>query len=134
MTAFKRDSVTAVPMFLCGSVTLEFPSGAGSCSLAEYLKPGTGPGARSGCLREPRGPMPFEHRSHQPVILCVDDDRATLSALRRSLCTEPYEVITAQGSAEALAWLNEMPIDLVITDQRMPGTMGTELLLEVRKR
>ena len=78
--------------------------------------------------------MPFEHRSHQPVILCVDDDRATLSALRRSLCTEPYEVITAQGAAEALGWLNEMPIDLIITDQRMPGTMGTELLLEVRKR
>jgi DNA-binding NtrC family response regulator len=64
----------------------------------------------------------------------VDDDRETLSALRRSLSKEPYEVITAQGGTEALGWLEEVPIDLVITDQRMPGTSGTELLGEFQRR
>jgi len=80
------------------------------------------------------GPMPYDRRSHGAVVLCVDDDREILSALRRSLSTEPYEVITAQGAAEALGWLEEVQVDLVITDQRMPGTAGTELLREVRRR
>jgi YesN/AraC family two-component response regulator len=78
--------------------------------------------------------MPFERRSHHPVILCVDDEREILYSLQRCLSAEPYEVVTAQGADEALGWLEELPIDLVITDQRMPGTPGTELLREVRKR
>ena len=77
---------------------------------------------------------PFERRTHHPVILCVDDDQQVLSALRRCLSTEPYEVITAQGADEALYWFEEFPIDLVLTDQRMPGTSGTDLLRQVRKR
>jgi DNA-binding response OmpR family regulator len=82
----------------------------------------------------PQGPMPFERRTLHPVILCVDDEPQVLSALRRSLSTEPYEVLTAQGAEEALCWFEELPIDLVLTDQLMPGTKGTELLREVRKR
>jgi len=78
--------------------------------------------------------MLYERRSRNPVILCVDDDREILSALRRSLSSEPYEVITAQGADEALCWFEEFPIDLIITDQRMPGTGGTQLLREVGKR
>lgn len=70
----------------------------------------------------------------EPVILCVDDDPGILSALRRSLRDEPYEVLTAAGSEEALGWLEELAVDLVLTDQRMPGMQGTELLEEVRKR
>ena len=78
--------------------------------------------------------MPFERRNHHPVILCVDDERAILASLSRCLRSEPYEVITARGAAEALGWFEELPIDLVITDQRMPGATGTDLLREVRKR
>ena len=78
--------------------------------------------------------MPFERRSHHPVILCVDDEREILSALQRCLSHEPYEVLTAQGADEALGWLEEVPVDLLITDQRMPGTSGTQLLREVRMR
>jgi CheY-like chemotaxis protein len=57
-----------------------------------------------------------------------------LSALRRSLRNEPYEVLTAQSAAEALGWLGEVPVDAVISDERMPGMPGTELLREIRKR
>jgi len=78
--------------------------------------------------------MPFERRNRYPVILCVDDEREVLSCLQRCLSAEPYEVVTAHGADEALGWFDEVPIDLVITDQRMPGTPGTELLREVRKR
>jgi DNA-binding NarL/FixJ family response regulator len=69
-----------------------------------------------------------------PVVLCVDDEAEVLAALRRCLRNEPYELITALGPGEALARLREGPVDLVITDQRMPGMSGTELLYQVRER
>jgi DNA-binding NtrC family response regulator len=78
--------------------------------------------------------MLFERRTQHPVVLCVDDDREVLAALRRSLRDEPYEVITALSAAEAMGWLEELPVTLVITDQRMPDVTGTELLRAVGKR
>lgn len=73
-------------------------------------------------------------RTHDPVILVVDDEPAVLHAVRRCLRCEPYEVITAQSCDEALAWVGELPVDLVIADQLMPRMKGTELVLEIRKR
>jgi DNA-binding NtrC family response regulator len=83
---------------------------------------------------------PVGQRKHLPrwnrdrVVLCVDDEPGVLSAVSRSLRDEPYDVITARSSEEALGWLDELPVDLVISDQQMPGMPGTELLKEVRKR
>jgi response regulator RpfG family c-di-GMP phosphodiesterase len=71
--------------------------------------------------------------NHDPVVLLVDDEPGILNAVRRSLRDEPCEVITAGSSVEALGWLQEIPVDLIITDQRMPGMTGTELLQEVRR-
>lgn len=73
-------------------------------------------------------------RSRDPVVLLVDDEPAVRGAVRRSLRNEPVEVITAGSCEEALGWLEELPVDLIITDQRMPGMSGTELLEVVRKR
>jgi DNA-binding response OmpR family regulator len=76
--------------------------------------------------------------SHRPnrdlIVLVVDDEPGILSALRRSLRNEPVEVITAGSPAEALGWLDEIAVDLIITDQKMPGMIGTDLLREVRRR
>ena len=69
-----------------------------------------------------------------PIILCVDDDPGVLQALRRSLRDERVDVITAGSPDEALGWLEEMPVALVIADQRMPVMTGSQLLGEVRKR
>ena len=82
----------------------------------------------------PRGTMLLERHAGHPVVLCVDDEKAVLTALRRSLRDEPYEVITAGSAAEAMGWLEELPVTLVITDERMPDVTGTELLREVGKR
>jgi CheY-like chemotaxis protein len=68
------------------------------------------------------------------VVLCVDDEAEVLAALRRCLRNEPYEVITVLGAREALARLGQGPVDLVITDQKMPGMSGTDFLYEVRRR
>lgn len=68
------------------------------------------------------------------VVVCVDDEPAILSALRRSLRSEPYEVLTTDRPENALRWVESRDISLVITDQRMPGMEGTELLEEVLRR
>jgi response regulator RpfG family c-di-GMP phosphodiesterase len=68
------------------------------------------------------------------VVICVDDEPAILAALRRSLRAEPYELLTTENPESVLKWVGTRDISLVITDQRMPGMEGTELLEEVSKR
>jgi response regulator RpfG family c-di-GMP phosphodiesterase len=68
------------------------------------------------------------------VVVCVDDEPAILSALRRSLRTENYEILTTESPEHALRWVGTRDVSLVITDQRMPLMAGTELLEEVSKR
>ena len=80
--------------------------------------------------------MGFDASSNErePVVLCIDDDAEVLAALRRLLRSEPYEVITAPSAAQGLASLRSRPIEVVISDERMPETNGSEFLAEVRQR
>ncbi len=71
---------------------------------------------------------------HGASVLCVDDEPEVLSALRRTLREEPYDVITAPDADLALACLDRLPIDVVIADDRMPSMSGTQLLGEIRRR
>jgi DNA-binding NtrC family response regulator len=70
--------------------------------------------------------------SHGASVLCVDDEPEVLSALRRTLREEPYELITAPDVDLALACLDRLPIEVVIADDRMPSMSGTQLLGEIR--
>jgi len=60
-------------------------------------------------------------------ILIVDDEPANLRTLSR-LFREDFEVFTATSGAEALELLRQHDVALLITDQRMPGMTGIELL------
>ncbi len=60
-------------------------------------------------------------------ILIVDDEPANLRTLAR-LFREDYEVLTAASGDEALALLIKHDVAVLITDQRMPGMTGIELL------
>lgn len=60
-------------------------------------------------------------------IIVVDDEPANLRVLER-LFRRDYEVITAESGEEALRLLGQHDAALVITDQRMPGMTGVELL------
>jgi DNA-binding NtrC family response regulator len=60
-------------------------------------------------------------------ILIVDDEAANLRALERLFRNE-YIVFTAESGAEALAVVEQHDIALLISDQRMPGMTGIELL------
>ncbi|WP_088285538.1 EAL domain-containing protein [Ideonella sp. A 288] len=61
-------------------------------------------------------------------LLIVDDEPNILSALRRLLRHEGYEIHTAASGTEALELLAIEPIQVVVSDQRMPGMSGTEFL------
>jgi type II secretory ATPase GspE/PulE/Tfp pilus assembly ATPase PilB-like protein/DNA-binding NarL/FixJ family response regulator len=67
-------------------------------------------------------------------VLLVDDEPGILHALRRQLHREPYRLSLAQNGDEALAILEQEPVHIVVTDQRMPGMPGAELLERVRER
>ena len=63
-----------------------------------------------------------------PRILVVDDSAAIRELLRFVLEGEGYEVIEAADGAEGLQRYQAAPTDLVITDLKMPGMDGLELL------
>ena len=71
-------------------------------------------------------------QKRQFVILLVDDSLYALKALKRTLVPEGYTIFTADSAQNALKVLGAEPIDLVITDEHMPGTSGTDLLKTVR--
>jgi CheY-like chemotaxis protein len=72
--------------------------------------------------------------SRSPAVLLVDDEANILSALRRCLRREGYEILTAGSAAEALALLRARDVDLIVSDQKMPGMSGLDLLREVAAR
>ena len=61
-------------------------------------------------------------------ILVVDDDESLRRVTQVQLEEEGYAVTVAAGGEEALAVLARMPHDLVITDLKMPGLSGVDLL------
>lgn len=67
-------------------------------------------------------------------LLLVDDEERILSALRRSLRREGYEILVAATVDRALEILQHEPIDLILSDHMMPGMTGIELLGEARRR
>jgi diguanylate cyclase (GGDEF)-like protein len=67
------------------------------------------------------------------VILFVDDEPGVLELLRRTFpAKDGYEALTAPDGAAALAILRSRTVDLLVTDQRMPGMTGIELVEAAR--
>ncbi len=69
-------------------------------------------------------------------VLFVDDEVIVLYGLRRVLrCLEPeWDLCFATSGREALEVMASSPVDVVVTDMRMPGMDGAELLLTVKER
>lgn len=64
-------------------------------------------------------------------ILLVDDEASILRSLQRLLADEEYQIYTADGGEKGLEILKNNPIDLVISDQKMPQMCGSEFLEKV---
>ncbi|MBW1802907.1 MAG: sigma-54-dependent Fis family transcriptional regulator [Deltaproteobacteria bacterium] len=67
------------------------------------------------------------------TILIVDDEKNYLVVLEALLSPEGYEIVTADNARNALRLIRESDLDLVITDMKMPGMSGMELLEESKK-
>lgn len=67
-------------------------------------------------------------------ILLVDDDASTLEVIALYLESRDHSVVTCPGGEEALGILEDLAFDLIISDVKMAGMNGFELLRAVRKR
>ena len=68
------------------------------------------------------------------TILIVDDEKNYLLVLEALLSAEGYETMAAQSANEALRLIDESDLDLILTDMKMPGLSGMDLLVEAKKR
>jgi two-component system response regulator PilR (NtrC family) len=66
-------------------------------------------------------------------VLVVDDEPPQLEILRLILGDEGYEVVTAGSGRGALAALRKQPVDLVLTDLKMPDVSGITLLEQIQR-
>lgn len=66
-------------------------------------------------------------------LLIVDDDNSMRSILQEALENDHYDVSTAKDGEMALRMIDKYSFDLVITDLKMPGINGLELMQQVRK-
>ncbi|MCA1819903.1 MAG: response regulator [Halobacteriales archaeon] len=74
-------------------------------------------------------------RTRRPSMLLVDDEEDILSALRMCMARmlPGVDLETATSGAQALEILRRRPVDLIVTDFRMPGMNGLEFLREATK-
>jgi len=70
----------------------------------------------------------------QPVIMIVDDEPPVRELLTEALSREPWEILCAGTAEEALAILEQEPVDVVLSDEKMPGLSGSEFLTIVRRQ
>ena len=67
-----------------------------------------------------------------PTVLVVDDEASIVDAVSRVLTKEGLDVVTAASGREALDILRRTPVEVMITDLRMPGMGGDDLLKAVK--
>ena len=85
-------------------------------------------------LEKKRGITCREKRQPESMrILIVDDSPETLEILQRQLCGAGYAAKVAPGVAEAIGILEFHPVDLVITDMKMPRLSGLDLVRYIRE-
>ncbi|MFZ6777122.1 EAL domain-containing protein [Undibacterium sp. Ji83W] len=85
-------------------------------------------------LREGKRLSPTkEFADDTKTLLIVDDEPNIGSALKRLLRVEGYRILTATSGQQGLDLLAVNPVQVIISDQRMPGMVGTEFLRIVKE-
>jgi diguanylate cyclase (GGDEF)-like protein/PAS domain S-box-containing protein len=86
-------------------------------------------------LREERKlPEPFLNGpAKDRTLLLVDDEENIISALKRLLRRDGYRIVVAHNASDALKCLSETHVDVILSDQRMPGVSGVEFLRHAKE-
>jgi diguanylate cyclase (GGDEF)-like protein/PAS domain S-box-containing protein len=86
-------------------------------------------------LREGRqiDPALLGRRSRERTLLLVDDEENIVAALRRLLRAEGWRLLSATSAEQALQLMARHEVDVILSDQRMPGMTGVELLRRARQ-
>ena len=77
--------------------------------------------------------MSLQTEIHGATILVVDDERSMREMLSIVLQREGYRVLLADGGRAALDLLNQEPVDLLVSDIRMPDMSGVDVLREAKQ-
>src|SRR6185436_721470 len=82
------------------------------------------------------GPGTGDEMNPKKRILFVDDEAMTLQALERMLrpMRDEWEMEFVDSGQKALELMAQSPFDVIVSDMRMPGMNGAELLNEVMRR
>ena len=92
------------------------------------------PASEFSCLLRDGKSIPVsDARSGERTILFVDDEANILAALKRVLRPDGYRILTAASGREGLEMLATNPVQVIVTDQRMPEMSGTEFLGRVKE-
>lgn len=80
---------------------------------------------------EPRPAASRAPGTKRPRLLFIDDEERVTNALR-AVFRDNYDVATASSGEQALELVRKQPFHVIVSDQRMPGMLGVELLREVK--
>ena len=92
------------------------------------------PAAPAAAATLPPKPAATDAAPQTATLLFVDDEPAILSALRRLFRPLGHRILLAESGAAALQMLEHETVDLVLSDMRMPGMDGAQLLQSVCQR
>ncbi len=111
-------------MKACGCDSLQGPQPGEACSLEAFAARLTeAPTVGQGTGQTVTG---------ERTLLLVDDEQNILSSLRRLLRRDGYTILTAASGQEGLEVLAANPVDVILSDQRMPGMTGVEFLRKAK--
>ncbi|HSV53642.1 MAG TPA: EAL domain-containing protein [Burkholderiaceae bacterium] len=75
----------------------------------------------------------LQRRTQKRTLLLVDDEESIVSSLKRLLRRDGYQVVTANSGAQGLQRMAENAVDVIVSDQRMPGMTGVEFLRRAKE-
>ncbi|HZV66728.1 MAG TPA: EAL domain-containing protein, partial [Telluria sp.] len=68
----------------------------------------------------------------QRTLLLVDDEQNIVSSLKRLLRRDEYQILTAHSGEDGLEMLARHAVDVIVSDQRMPGMLGADFLRKAK--
>ena len=100
-----------------------------------FFAPALAPDGIDALLRDARVLPPHLLRMQKPQrrLLLVDDEQNIVSALKRLLRQDQYQIYTANSGQQGLDVLAQHAVDVIVSDQRMPGMFGVDFLRKARQ-